>query len=62
MVVVMRMDEIMDGFDGPLAYRAVYGKRMGRAQLPMQNCNSADARDGILLPVVVHYTGLRFRL
>jgi hypothetical protein len=40
----------------------MYGKRMGRARLPMPNYNSADARDGILLPVVVHYTGLRFRL
>ena len=41
---------------------AAYGKRMGRARLPKPNCNSADARDGILLPVVVDYTRLRFRM
>jgi hypothetical protein len=39
-----------------------YGKRMGRAHLPKPNCNSADARDGILLSVVVDYTRLRFRM
>ena len=50
------------GHKGTEGEGRLYGKRMGRARFADAGFNSADARDGILLPVVIDHNGLRFRL
>ena len=46
----------------PATLSLYYGQRMGRARFADAGFNSADARDGTLLPVVIGHNGLHFRL
>ena len=55
-------DSPKSDFGGDVASNHTDGKQMGSARFSDPSSNSADARDGLELPVVVDYIRLQYRL